>query len=141
MQAKDHGVFPRWYSLDGDALANIEHRKQVDTYIRDKQVRNTRTAHDNFKINLAKSYDLEAAVRAVRNQGSKIERRMDGELFYNTKMIRLMERVKETDHNEASRSLAAELKQQHVSAEEARRLNQIVAANRRANPAKWEGAP
>jgi hypothetical protein len=141
LQAKDHGVFPRWYYLDGEALANIKHRKKVDGYIRDKQVRNTRVAHDNLKTTLANSYDVQAALRTVRNQGSKIERRMDGELFYNTKMITLMERVKETDHKEASRTLAAELKQQHISAQEARRLNQVLAANRQANPEKWDGVP
>jgi hypothetical protein len=127
--------------LDDEALGAIQHRKEVDGYIRDKQVRNTRIAHENLKKKIANSYDFETSLRAVRNQGSKIERRMDGELFYNTKMINLMERVKESEYKESSRTVAAELKQQHVTAQEARRLNKIVAANRRANPEKWGDTP
>lgn len=138
-QAKEYGVFPRWYSQDDVALKMIQHRKKVDSHIREKQVRNTRVAHENLKKKLAHSYDMDNSLRAVRNQGGKIERRMDGELFYNTKMINLMERVKESDYKESSRTLAAELKQQHITAQEALRLNEIVAANKRANPEKWDG--
>jgi len=138
-KAKEYGVFPRWYHLDDDALNMIEHRKKVDGYIREKQVHNTRVAHDNLKIKLARSYDLENSLRAVRNQGSKIERRMDGELFYNTKMINLMERVKESDYKESSRTLAADLKQKHVTSQEAQRLNSIIAENRKSHPEKWSG--
>ena len=140
-QAKDHGVFPRWYHLDEAALKNIQHRKKVDSYIRDKQVANTRIAHANYKQHLHDSYDLETSLRAVRNQGSKIERRMDSELFYNTTMINLMGRVKQSDFQENARTTAATLKQQHVTTQEARRLNKILSANRKANPDKWEGVP
>ena len=84
------------------------------------------------------AYDVETSLRAVRNQGGKIERRMDGELFYNTKMINLMERVKESDHKEFSRSRAARLKQDHVNTQEAIRLNRVVTSNREANPDKWK---
>ena len=105
----------------------IKHRKKVDSYIRDKQVINTRVAHDNLKKTLNNSYDIETSLRAVRNQGSKMERRMD--------------RVKESDYKEASRTRAAELKQQHVSAQESLRLNKIITANREANPEKWTGVP
>lgn len=134
-------MFPRWYSLDDAALKNIKHRKEVDNVIRDKQVVNTRIAHANYKKNLNDAYDLKTSLRAVRNQGSKIERRMDSELFYNSKMINLMERVKQSDFAENSRTTAAYLKQKQVTKDETRRLNEIVAANRLANPEKWEGLP
>lgn len=127
--------------LDEDSLKNIQHRKKVDGYIRDKQVRNTRIAHENLKQNLDNAYDMKAALRSVQNQGNKIERRMDGELFYNARMMSLMERVKESDFKEASRASAAEKKQQQIITEEAHRLNSIVTANKKANPEKWDFIP
>lgn len=141
LQAKDHGVFPKWYCQDAYAVSEAQHRQEVDNILRDRQVLNTRTAHRQLQQKLARSYDMEAALRAARNQGAKIERRMDGELFYNTKMVNLMQRVKESDHKDAARALAAEMKQRDATAQETTRLNQIVAANRQANPEKWADAP
>lgn len=136
-KAKDHGIFPRWYSIDDETARVIQHRKDVDRQIRDKQVQNTRIAHENFKKKINASYDIDTCMKQVRNQGSKIERRMDGELFYNSKMINLMDRVKQSDYKELSRMNAAESKQKEVTEQETRRLNDLIAANRRNNPDKW----
>lgn len=130
-------MFPRWYEIDGDTKEYIEHRKRVDTVIRQSKVERTRIEHENAKIKKDKAYDPETVRRALGNQGNKIERGFDGELRYNQTMVNLEKKVHESERRHLAKIRKKELKLARKAHEEAVRLNEVLALNKEANSEKW----
>lgn len=140
IQSKEYGVFPRWYEIDADTHEYIAHRKRVDAQIRESKVVRTKLEQEEARVRKEAAYDPETVRRAVGNQGNRLERSFDKELYYNATMVKLEKNVKESERRHMAKIRRKEIRAAKKAHDEAVRLNEILAANKAANADKWEVA-
>mmetsp|Transcript_20513 Transcript_20513/g.29443 ORF Transcript_20513/g.29443 Transcript_20513/m.29443 type:complete len:156 (+) Transcript_20513:26-493(+) len=131
-------MFPRWYEIDSDTTGYMEHRKEVDSRIREAKVVRTKIEQKKAEERKAAAYDMETVMKAIGNQGNKLERAMDGEIRHTATMLQLDKRVRESERKKEALELKRYMREQQRAKEEAKRLNRILDANKEANKDKWD---
>lgn len=138
LQCKEYGVFPCWYAIEEDKKVYIEKRKQLDQKRRQEKVDRTRVDQE-VRIELREErYDLQTVKRTIANMGLQTERAYDSEIRYNQEMLKLQQRVKESQIRHEKKIHKQEEVMQEKIREETSRLNRILEENKRQNAEKYE---
>jgi hypothetical protein len=126
--------------MEEDKKAYLQKRKQLDAKRRQHKVERTRTDQEVRREQREQRYDLSTVQRTVANMGLQTERAYDSEIRYNQEMLRLEQRMRESAQRHAGKVRRQEEAAREKIQEETRRLNHVLAENRKHNAEKYAAA-
>jgi len=133
-QARQTGVYPRWYSLDEEDVKYLHEEtaaiKAADAKRRDLNVQRAREDDHGRLDRMAKAYDVEPLRKATRENALTSEHAINEQILQNMAMAALHHCIVDREEKFAVRVKKREEKQEAIAKAETRRLVDILATDR-----------
>ena len=140
--ARQSGVFPRWYSLEGhdDFLAERALMKAADAKRRDLNVQRSRADAKERADRMAAVYDVEPLKRAHKDESIAQEHAVNEQVLQKMALAALHHCVTERERKNEEKASRQDQQQQRIVKAETDRLMEIVEADRRSRIRAEEAA-
>jgi len=140
--ARQSGVYPRWYSLEGhdDFVAERALMKAADSKRRDLNVQRSRADAKERADRMAVVYDVEPLKKAHREESIAQEHAVNEQVLQKMALAALHHCVTDRERKNEEKAARREQQQQRIVRAESDRLMEIVDADRRARNREEENA-
>jgi len=140
--ARQSGIYPRWYSLEGhdDFLAERALMKDADSKRRDANVQRSRAEAKQRADRMAVVYDVEPIKRAHRNESIAEEHAVNDQVLQKMALAALHHCVSDRERKNEEKAKRREQQEMRIVRSETDRLMEIVDADRRSRIRAEENA-